>query len=408
MTLRTQLGAWRRRDLGIRSFVEERLTRLAFTLPAAARDGSRHLLLAAPGNGNIGDQAMFESFLASVEGPVCVLVRNAQHVTVSAVHRGRVDVVSLPALVYGTGRSHVRDVRRFRSLLGGATSLSIIGADVMDGAYNLRASLRRALLAELAAGSGVDTRILGFSWNANPRDAAVRALQKASRRGAVLMLRDPFSAERARADGLENVVSVADTVFSLKDADEDAARSLVDLPSGRHLALVNVSALIGRKFAQEDDYEAVVRHLHARGFDVLLVPHVCVPGMDDRAACRAVLDRVDLARTAMIDRVLSPAEIKGLCAQADLVLTGRMHLSIMALSAGVPAITLASQGKVEGLMSLFEAPFLAVEPRPGMAADIIDTVDRVIEERDALQVRLVERMERVLQLSAQNFVGLAS
>jgi polysaccharide pyruvyl transferase WcaK-like protein len=130
--------------------------------------------------------------------------------------------------------------------------------------------------------------------------------------------------------------------------------------------------------------------------------------MDDRAACRAVLDRVDLARTAMIDRVLSPAEIKGLCAQADLVLTGRMHLSIMALSAGVPAITLASQGKVEGLMSLFEAPFLAVEPRPGMAADIIDTVDRVIEERDALQVRLVERMERVLQLSAQNFVGLAS
>ena len=37
-------------------------------------------------------------------------------------------------------------------------------------------------------------------------------------------------------------------------------------------------------------------------------------------------------------------------------MTGRMHLAVMALLAGTPPITVATQGKVEGLMRLFGSP----------------------------------------------------
>lgn len=72
-------------------------------------------------------------------------------------------------------------------------------------------------------------------------------------------------------------------------------------------------------------------------------------GADDIQACRAVWEQHRNAGVLLVDRLLQSAEILGLCTPADVVVTGRMHLSIMVLNSGVPAITLSTQGKVEGL-----------------------------------------------------------
>lgn len=386
------------------------LTRLVFALPTRTpRDPRSHLLLAPPGGGNIGDQAMVESFVENVVGDVGVVVTGDDAISWLDLPGARVRPVVLPHLVYGTHlRRHLRDVRRFRALLRGARSFSVVGADTMDGAYNPRASLRRALVTELAARDGVDTRVLGFSWNAQPRRSVLRALRAASAQGVVLMLRDPVSAERARADGLANVVGVADVVFSLTTTD----RAVVDeylpgVPAGTPVALVNASALVGRSLDQTGEYVRIVRHLTGAGFAVVLLPHVSRPGADDMDACRRVRDALPPGTAVLVDRVLTPSQIKGLCARSDLVVTGRMHLAVMALSAGVPAITMATQGKVEGLMELFGVGDLCVTPRAGMADRVIELVGRATAADGDVVGRIRTALPQARELSALNFDSLA-
>ena len=97
----------------------------------------------------------------------------------------------------------------------------------MDGKYSARGSVRRSTLAEAAASAGVPTRIIGFSWNAAPLPRARAALRRAAAAGAVPLLRDPVSARRARSDGIDAAVDVADIVFSAQSRDDRSARSLL-------------------------------------------------------------------------------------------------------------------------------------------------------------------------------------
>src|SRR5690606_35734705 len=115
--------------------------------------------------------------------------------------------------------------------------------------------------------------------------------------------------------------------------------------------------------------------------------------------CEALGDSTVL----MTERLLSPAEIRGLTAGATLTVTGRMHLAIMSLYSGVPAITLATQGKVEGMMRLFGAEFLAVEPRPDFAERIVTLIQQVLTRPDDLRQHLHSKLPAVRTLARRNF-----
>ncbi|MHC2185619.1 colanic acid/amylovoran biosynthesis protein [Rathayibacter agropyri] len=365
-----------------------------------------HLVLAAPGNGNIGDQAMLEAFLENTTGPVVVIERYAGDVVIPEEQADRVEVVQLPHLVYGVGDEHVADLRRYAALIRRARSVSVVGADMMDGKYSLRGSVRRSLLAQAAAEAGVPTRILGFSWNASARLAARRALVAASRAGVVPLLRDPLSAERARRAGVQRVEEVTDIVFSARTRD-GAFRESLALPAGVPFALVNASALVATMVDQVPEYERIVDRLRAAGVHVVLLPHVSRPIGDDKIAVRAVAERVGTEGVTVVDRVLMPAEIRGLAEDALLTVTGRMHLAIMSLSLGVPAITLATQGKVEGIMRLIGLPQLCVEPTPGFADRVLPVIDRILAEPD-VRTTIDNALPEVRRLSAFNTRGLGA
>lgn len=365
-----------------------------------------HLVLAAPGNGNIGDQAMLEAFLENTTGPVVVIERYVGDVVIPEEQADRVEVVQLPHLVYGVGDEHVADLRRYAALIRRARSVSVVGADMMDGKYSLRGSVRRSLLAQAAAEAGVPTRILGFSWNASARLAARRALVAASRAGVVPLLRDPLSAERARRAGVQRVEEVTDIVFSARTRD-GAFRESLALPAGVPFALVNASALVATMVDQVPEYERIVDRLRAAGVHVVLLPHVSRPIGDDKIAVRAVAERVGTEGVTVVDRVLMPAEIRGLAEDALLTVTGRMHLAIMSLSLGVPAITLATQGKVEGIMRLIGLPQLCVEPTPGFADRVLPVIDRILAEPD-VRTTIDNALPEVRRLSAFNTRGLGA
>ncbi|MFC9918994.1 polysaccharide pyruvyl transferase family protein [Agromyces binzhouensis] len=388
---------------GVTVMRDRRLVRRV--VPGIAGGDRSHLVVAAPGAGNIGDQALFEAFLEATGGArVTVVVDSEDSVHVPAAYAERVEVAVLPHLLYGSGAARRGDLRRYAGLLADAASLSVMGADIMDGRYSLRASVNRSAVAAAAADVGVDARILGFSWNGEARFAARRALITAAGAGAVPMLRDGVSARRAVADGVPLVRDVADLVFAASSVDP-SAEALLPRPA-KPIALVNVSGLISRTFDQVDEYERVIRHLRSVGCHVVLVPHVSRPKGDDVVACAAVAERVGPEDLTVVSGLLSPAQIRGLTVRAAVTVTGRMHLAVMTLMHGTPAITLATQGKVEGLMELFGTPELCVAPVEGFASSVIGAVDQVLPPDSPTRLAIADALPRVRELAARNVDGL--
>lgn len=370
---------------------------------AGPRDAPHHVLLAPAGGGNIGDQALVEAFIENVDGRVSVVCRRPADYSIDDE---RVRVVPLLSLVYGDLVGHVRDVRAFRALLRTATSFSVVGADVMDGGYGYRASANRANLARRVAEIGIDARILGFSWNGSPHPVALRAVRAAARRGVDTIVRDPRSAARARADGIEPVVDGADIVFLARRTDPETAAAWADRVTGP-LALVNFSGLVPSDGGLEP-YVDVVRTLRERGHGVLLVPHVSRPGADDLPICAAVADLfADDPDVVLVDRLLSPAAIRGLTSRARLTVTGRMHLAVMSLMHGVPAVTVATQGKVEGLMDLVGSPGLCV-PSDRIGADLARITADSADAAEDLSHAITAHLDEVRALAGRNLARLPS
>lgn len=395
---RMWVGALERSGLPTRRFAQTLRT-------AAGSPGERaHLLIAAPGAGNIGDQAMLEAFVSAADRPVTVVTRFDDDYVLPADLARRARIVALPHLLYGDGVQHRGDVRALGALLGDAATVSIIGADIMDGVYTLRPSVRRATIAAVAAERGFDTSVIGFSWNAAAPAPAREALRRAGAAGARLLLRDPASADRVRGLGIAGVVETADIVFT-DDRLDALPAALAAVP--RPYAVLNASGLIARRVDHGIEYAGVVTELRARGIHVVLLPHVLRDSADDRAACRTVREAVGGEGVTLVTDMLSPSVIRRLAATAEIVVTGRMHLAVMSLSQGVPAVTLATQGKVEGLMRLFDWPELCVTPRPGMADALRAVVVAALSDPEA-RSRVGRGAERARERATANIARIGA
>lgn len=97
-----------------------------------------------------------------------------------------------------------------------------------------------------------------------------------------------------------------------------------------------------------------------------------------------------------------PDVIRGLCSRATAVITGRMHLGVMALRMGTPAVIVSTQGKVEGLLEMFDMPECCVRPDAGLAA-LPAAAAEVIENRDTYVGRIGARLPTVIGLAERNF-----
>ncbi|MGV8881643.1 MAG: polysaccharide pyruvyl transferase family protein [Rhodoglobus sp.] len=367
----------------------------------------RHVLLAPPGGGNIGDQAMVEAFLGGVNGPVTVLVRGAGAFS-GLTDWPDVTVMELPHLLHGSLQRSLKDARRLREHWVGASSFSVVGADVMDGAYDWPASVIRSTLAHRAALDGLDTRIIGFSWNAAPHPQAAKAMRRAADAGVRVLARDP-SSEKRLVRIVPQVERTADIVFT----DERQAPLPTSISShvegSGSFVVINASGLVARSVEQTSGYLRAVRHLIASDHRVVLLPHVIRASGDDLAACRSIweaLSERERAQVVLVQELLRPGQVRQLAARARLVVTGRMHLGVIALSQCVPAIIVATQGKVEGLMEAFDSAELVIAPAAIPEDGIGSAVKKVLGEEEVLRERILSRLPFVKELANRNLAGL--
>jgi polysaccharide pyruvyl transferase WcaK-like protein len=104
----------------------------------------------------------------------------------------------------------------------------------------------------------------------------------------------------------------------------------------------------------------------------------------------------------LVTRVLEPAEVRGLAAGAALVLTGRMHLAILALTQGTPVVVLRTRGKVEGLARMFGLEPYTLDPVPGVGGEVGGALAALLVDT-TLRARIGERLPSVRALAQRPF-----
>ncbi len=326
---------------------------------------------------------------------------------------------SLVFPLWGGWLMPLRTWRRLR--VAAPAQVWLLGADVLDGAYSPVMSLRMLILADLSARCGAQTRLLGFSLNAQP--ALVRAWRNLDSHVRACV-RDPVSLERYRQLSGRPGQAVADLAFLLEPREpRGAGRAALDWVRARQLAgdQVLVLNLHGLLLARETGPEAVeplidatvaaLHELSRRKLSIswLLLPHDDRPVVGDLVVLARLAQRLQpelLAGCCYSCQEAPPAaEVKALMAQVDGVVSGRMHLAIAALGAGTPVQVLTYQGKFEGLLHWFDLPArFALRPEtltePGVFCQAIEDFVAALPE---LRQQVRRALPAVNAAAARNF-----
>jgi colanic acid/amylovoran biosynthesis protein len=356
--------------------------------------------------GNIGDQAMLESFLVNTTLPVTLLVQFEDGHEIPAEALDRVSRVVIPDL-FGTRPWVRRRVRRtVASLIAQHSTVSVIGADVMDGSCGaVEPAIRFGMLC-MSNELGTANRVLGFSWRGTPPAAVEEALMLSQPR-TLLCVRDPHSLARLQAAGDYNLLQVADMVFTMNDV--DGYHRIIPWLSdqiGRPIVIMNVSGLLAGRGVNTSEYAEIATHLLQRGCSIIILPHVIRSGDDDLPACAELVSQLEPSpHIYFIKELLRPRQVAWLALRASAVLTGRMHLAILSLNQEVPAAVLSTNGKVSGLLDLLGIPELVLDPKPGFAARALKVLDQALDD-PSIRTRLSMRLTGVRQLAELNFAGL--
>lgn len=363
---------------------------------------NRILLLAPEGNGNIGDQAMFDAFLDQNKLPVVVIYTSHDSLNINIESNNIVDEIVLPNLLLGNPVSRLSDVKKFIELASSSSKFLVPGADTMDGGNPLT-SLSRLSLLNIANLLGLETYVLGFSWSDTVPVSIQEAMKKVSVAGK-LYPRDPISFERLNEIGVLNLNDSADMVFSYDSV--QTPPELIEkwvLKNESKFVVLNISGLIHRKIDIINDYVNIVEYLHNKDFNILFLPHVIRQPDNDYEVAKQLYDKVGNSSDLLVNEILQPAQIKYIVSKANFVITGRMHLGIMSLSHNTYPIIMATAGKVEGLYKLFGLDTGLIQPKPGCSKNIIEAINYFVENPQSVKDEISSSIESVTKKSLLNW-----
>lgn len=305
-------------------------------------------------------------------------------------------------------------------------SVFCIGADVMDGYYSAIKSLRLWMLADLMARLNKPSVVGGFSFNPTPSKYVLEFLSKYASKQIDICLRDNVSLKRFHTmTGLtQSTRLVADNAFMLKKTTEStyvqSVISWVDkqkndgklvLAFNMHPMLIKDRNPIVIQALVDSSVKALKTVMETRNVSVILLPHdFRDSNTGDLWFLRKVYSALSIYqhRLLFVEENIQASEIKGIASLVELVVTGRMHLSIGALGTGTPILGVTYQGKFEGLIEHFSlSDDILKSPSDLLSADNFAAfIYYGLDNSDLLRKQVASKLPDVKQNSVNNLIEL--
>lgn len=374
------------------------------------------LILPPDDSGSLGDEAMttavIEFYKSINSGQITILLRNSEN-----------EPDYLKSLFSNVKYVRFRNSFQFANLVKDYYQFCCLGADMMDGYYGNGATLHILRLASIASRLGVKTSILGFSFNSKPTQESIDSLKKLPS-DVRLCLRDPVSFGRIKNLNIQNIHLVADLAFLLRpDRSSSNIRSVLEWIESRkksgHLIIgvnanyrhVTTLQLSGSAELAKSYSDAIVEiKKNFKIISFVLCPHDFreLDGeMSDDSLAQLIYDLLpdELKSSCLkLQQPLMAGEMKAICKELDVVISGRMHLAIACLGQGTPPVCITYQGKFEGLFEHFELTGMTIAPQEAIHPyKLSKFVSSIIEKREALREKIVQKLPRIQELSRNNF-----
>lgn len=312
---------------------------------------------------------------------------------------------------------------KFLSAISHYEILYCLGADVLDGFYNKFHSIQRIKMLDMAVMTGAKSTALGFSFNAKPDPDTVETLSKLSSK-VRLCARESISQKRLIRLLKRPIELVADVAFLLQPKESKITKKVSAWINEQHgkgriviglntnyklvneLKSKNISDLI-------NVFQNTIKTLYSKNkkFSFVLIPHdfrqIKSEINDDTLADKIfkALPRNIALNSIKIPSPFSAAEIKSICSNMDLVLSGRMHLAIACLGQETPVACITYQGKFEGLFKYFNLKGMAINPEQSIKlGNLVKFLMPLIKKREKIQKQIRLKLPYVLQLAKKNFI----
>lgn len=139
------------------------------------------------------------------------------------------------------------------------------------------------------------------------------------------------------------VIYMPDTAFCVKPMDVD----FEVLPKTIGINLSPFATKKGKSAQLKSCYSELIEHiLKQTDYNVLLIPHVYIPGNDDRDVLRELYQPFENEhRVSMIQKEYSYAELRTIISRLSMLVCARTHASISGYATCVPTLVLGYSGK---------------------------------------------------------------
>lgn len=384
---------------------------LGKSLPSAKKK-SALICPPAPWPGGMGDDALISSLVGRLMDnqftPIDVIEQPKSNAWKETLHLD--GSVNYPA-------SSLLGWLKFQWASKEYSHVFVVGADMIDGHYNVGTSKRMLKIADIAARSGKSSTITGCSFNTSAHPLIIKTINQLDKH-VRLLARDPRSYSRLKKLTTHDVELVADLAFMLKPDGEKVPETL-DWISSQHnsdciVLGVNLAPIVlGTRDKEVIDkcvntfYKALSEQLEKNNnLAVLLMPHDVRSEIGDIDMCERLytelFDKYNL-RVYIFNEDYKAGSIKAVASKLDACITCRMHLAIACLGSGVPVGAVTYQDKFEGLFDHFKVapPLIAGEDATNIEA-VTRLINDILSKTAAMRVLIENNIKDVVNLSEMN------
>ena len=367
--------------------------------------------------GSRGDEAMIYSSLKIIEEKYNI--NNFYFITATEKAQKELDDKGYKGMYAWKGLFPFFHIYKIIMLLK-PSHIIIIGADCMDGYYNMNVSFLLMAIASLCQKQSISYNLLGFSFNSKPSFILKLCYRFCSDK-VIFNIRDYYSLQSFKKFTSKKARLVADMAFLLEPnpnfeeykiyqdwSQEQKKLNKIIVGFNFHPMLKKKQKMNEIKNACTKLADMLIQILQThKNCSFMLIPHDNRDKLSDTVVLPIIANLIRAhgyeQRILEIKDVYHADQIKAIVKFCDVTICSRMHLAIAALSSNIPVMAATYQDKFQGLFKHYDlSPSLLLSPSEFLSPKFIITFEQLLTNRIKIMEALMKKQEYIRSLSALN------